>query len=84
VLVLSRKVGEKLILSDEAGMEAVISVQRMSGNRVTLGIEAPGWIKVIRGELPRRTSMEQIVAEANATPKKGHEHEPLINFDGRE
>ena len=47
MLVLSRKVGEKLIIGDNI----TIVVNRVAGNRVTIGIEAPDSVRVIRGEL---------------------------------
>lgn len=49
MLVLSRKEGEKLVIGDNI----TIVVSKISGNRVTLGIEAPKDVKVIRGELDR-------------------------------
>jgi carbon storage regulator CsrA len=48
VLVLSRKVGQHLVI----GGGIVVVVKRIAGHRVTLGIEAPGTVKIIRGELP--------------------------------
>jgi sRNA-binding carbon storage regulator CsrA len=30
----------------------VVVVKRIAGHRVTLGIEAPGTVKIVRGELP--------------------------------
>jgi carbon storage regulator len=47
MLVLSRKVGEKLIIGDSI----VVSVNRISGNRVTLGIDAPHEVRIVRQEL---------------------------------
>lgn len=47
MLVLSRKVGERLIIGDNI----VVTVNRVAGNRVTLGIEAPGDVRIVRGEL---------------------------------
>jgi carbon storage regulator len=47
MLVLSRKIGEKLVIGDNI----TVVVNRVAGNRVTLGIEAPGEIRIIRGEL---------------------------------
>lgn len=47
MLVLSRKVKEKLVIGDDV----VITVQRVAGNRVTIGIEAPPRVRVLRGEL---------------------------------
>lgn len=48
MLVLSRKVGEKIVAGD-----VTIIVTRVHGNRVTLGIEAPRDVPVLRGELPK-------------------------------
>lgn len=47
MLVLSRKIGEKLLIGDNIE----VFVSKICGNRVTLAIEAPNDIKVIRGEL---------------------------------
>ena len=47
MLVLSRKVGEKLII----GENITIVVNRVAGNRVTIGIDAPEEVRIIRGEL---------------------------------
>jgi carbon storage regulator len=58
MLVLSRKVGEKLVIGDNV----TIVVNRVAGNRVTLGIEAPPAVRVIRGELqkPREESPHNV------------------------
>jgi carbon storage regulator len=47
MLVLSRKVGEKIVVGDNV----VITINRVAGNRVTIGIEAPGEVRIVRGEL---------------------------------
>ncbi len=47
MLVLSRKVGEKLII----GGNITVVVSRIAGNRVTLAIEAPKEVRIVRGEL---------------------------------
>jgi carbon storage regulator len=47
MLVLSRKVGERLII----GGNITVVVNRVAGNRVTLGIEAPDTVRIVRGEL---------------------------------
>jgi carbon storage regulator len=47
MLVLSRKEGEKLVIGDNI----TLVVSRISGNRVTVGIEAPADVKIYRGEL---------------------------------
>ena len=47
MLVLGRKVHEKITISDNIR----ITVLRIRGNRVRLGVEAPEHVKVIREEL---------------------------------
>lgn len=81
--------GETLVLSHpQLPEDIVVSVNRLRGNRATLGVEAPDQVHVRRGELERHTAdvvrvpLADILAEAQATPKKGHEHEPVIDFDG--
>jgi carbon storage regulator CsrA len=49
VLVLSRKIGESISIGE--GIEVVVN--RISGNRVTLGIKAPANVRIVRGELDR-------------------------------
>lgn len=48
MLVLSRRVGEKIVIA-ELGIS--IDVIRLNGNSVRLGIEAPDSIRILRGEL---------------------------------
>ena len=47
MLILSRKVGERILIGD--GIEVII--QRVSGERVALGLAAPRDVKILRGEL---------------------------------
>jgi len=47
MLVLSRKLGEKLNI----GSNIVVAINRIAGNRVTLGIKAPIETRVVRAEL---------------------------------
>jgi len=64
MLVLSRKVGEKITIGDNI----TIVVNRISGNRVAIGIDAPHSIRVLRGELePFATAFDE--------PNKGKEAE---------
>ena len=49
MLVLSRKEGEKLVIGDNI----VLTVSRISGNRVAIGIEAPREVRIVLGELER-------------------------------
>ena len=47
MLVLSRKVGQKIAIGDEI----VLVVNRVAGGRVSIGIEAPDHVRIVRGEL---------------------------------
>lgn len=47
MLVLSRKVGEQIVI----GGNIVVVVNRIEGNRVSLGIQAPSDVRIIREEL---------------------------------
>jgi carbon storage regulator len=47
MLVLSRKVGDKVVIDGNITVE----VLKIQGNRITLGIVAPPNIKILRGEL---------------------------------
>ena len=52
MLVLSRKIGERIRIGNGTGANAIeVIVQRVSGDRVTLGIAAPAHVKILRGEL---------------------------------
>ena len=47
MLVLSRKAGQDIYIGDNIR----ITVNKISGNRVTIGIAAPNDVRIIRGEL---------------------------------
>jgi carbon storage regulator len=61
MLVLSRKVGESLVIADNIKLTIV----KISGNRVRLGIEAPEDVSILRGEIPRfcETPIESITID---------------------
>jgi carbon storage regulator len=65
MLVLSRKIGEKI----HVGNDITIEVRRVAGNRVTLAVDAPRNVRILRGEL-REAAVEFDSAEAE------HDHEP--------
>lgn len=72
MLVLSRKVGEKLVIGDGV----YLTVQRVAGNRVSLAIEAPQHVKIVRGELER---FVEAVNGSNAKPVATSA--PLVTVD---
>ena len=47
MLVLSRKIGEKIIIGDNI----VLTVVAIKGNQIRVGVEAPRSVSVWRGEL---------------------------------
>jgi len=57
MLVLSRKVGEKLVIDGNITVEVV----KIQGNRISLGIVAPSNVKILRGELTQSQAKAQIV-----------------------
>ena len=54
MLVLTRKLEEQIRIGDDI----IISIVRLKGNTVRIGIEAPREIRVVRGELPRHDPIE--------------------------
>ncbi len=55
MLVLSRKEGEQLLIGDDI----VLTINRINGNRVAIGIEAPRDVRILRGELERHKNTPQ-------------------------
>ena len=47
MLVLSRKVGERIHVGDNI----VLEIRRIAGNRVTVALDAPRNVRILRGEL---------------------------------
>lgn len=58
MLVLSRKVGERIAIGDDI----VLTVVRIGGNKVSVGIEAPRKLSVRRDELPPHEILEHVLA----------------------
>ena len=54
MLVLSRKVGERIWIGDEIS----ITVVRVTGGGVRIGIEAPNELPVVREELKKKLEAE--------------------------
>ncbi len=64
MLVLSRKAGERIHIGDEIFIE----VRRVAGNRVTLAVNAPREVRVLRGELLEAAkSFEETAVEPAAS-----------------
>ena len=57
MLVLSRRVGDKLVIDGNITVEVV----KIQGNRISLGIVAPSNVLILRGELTQPQVKAQIV-----------------------
>ncbi len=58
MLVLSRKAGERIRIGDNI----TIVVNRVVGSRVSVGIEAPSNVRIVRGELEFYPDEPQVVS----------------------
>lgn len=79
MLVLSRKVGEKILIGDSIA----ITVVRISGGGVRIGIEAPSDLPVVREELatdiqqPIQSKAPVVHQDSVVTPDASN-----VTFDG--
>ncbi len=67
MLVLSRKVGERIHVGDDI----ILEIRRITGNRVTLALDAPRNVRILRGELERAARefhQPQMTSPSPATP----------------
>jgi carbon storage regulator len=62
MLVLSRRESERIRLGDSI----VVTVVKLAGDRVRLGIEAPSEMRVLRGELEPRQAEPSLPLQASA------------------
>jgi carbon storage regulator len=58
MLVLSRKLNEKIVI--DGGI--VVTVVKIEGGQVRLGIEAPGHVKVFREEVLAKSERQTVAA----------------------
>lgn len=56
MLVLSRKAGQRVHIGDDI----VLEVRRVAGNRVTIALEAPRDVRILRGELQQAATEFEI------------------------
>jgi len=68
MLVLTRKPQERIHIGDNI----TITLVRVQGNTVRIGIEAPGEVRIVRGEVATRDQLELAVAEAETSAARPH------------
>ncbi|NIR47534.1 carbon storage regulator CsrA [candidate division KSB1 bacterium] len=66
MLVLTRKLGETIVIGDDI----VIKVVDIHGKQIRLGIEAPTEISIFRGEIYERIQEENKKAQKTDKPDK--------------
>lgn len=71
MLVLTRAVGERLIIGD--GAEIVLSILDVRGNQVRVGIDAPRSVAVHREEIYLRIKSGEIQSDKPAASSKKKE-----------
>jgi len=54
MLVLTRKMGEKILIGDNV----VIEIVKVQGNRVWIGLDAPVSVKILREEIADKAKKE--------------------------
>jgi len=65
VLVVSRKVGQRILIGDKI----TVTVVKVSGGGVRIGVEAPPEMSIIREELAERLrEAERLALEASQQP----------------
>lgn len=81
MLVLSRKQNQEIKIGDEV----TVTVLKVKGNTVRLGIQAPRNVRVVRGELPKLEEAQPKMAEVtivfnNSNEKLGDDCVDVVPF----
>lgn len=56
MLVLTRKIGEKILI----GNDVAVTITKIQGNRVWIGLEAPASVKILRDEVLQKAKETQL------------------------
>ena len=77
MLVLSRKTGESI----KVGENIVITINRVVGSRVSVGVEAPREVRIVRGELAPPDAFE---SKFDCHPVGRFDDLPPVRAEGNE
>jgi len=69
MLILTRRAGEAILIGDDI----TLTVLRVKGSQVRIGINAPKHVSVHREEIYERIRSEQLAAELAEEPKSPRE-----------
>lgn len=72
MLVLSRKAGERIDIGDEITIE----VRKVAGNRVTIALEAPRHLRILRSEL--KQAVHEFEVEIPEATEVAEDAEPSL------
>jgi len=67
MLILTRRVGEKLIIGDDI----IVTILSLKGNQIRVGIDAPREVKVHRQEVFDRIQKEKEREKLSVVPSTG-------------
>lgn len=56
MLVLTRKASERILIGDNV----VVTISKIQGNRVWIGLEAPESIRIVREEIAAKPQKEKV------------------------
>ncbi len=79
MLVLSRKVGERIHI----GNDIFVEVRKVAGNRVTLAINAPKSVRILRGELMEAAQAFDVLDDTGASTSEAANETVIIPSKGR-
>lgn len=79
MLVLSRKIGQSIVIDGEV----TLIVNRIDGNRVSIAIDAPRQVSVVRGELKPFADGFGDSGGGDASAADAEMPRPLTRFEAR-
>lgn len=77
MLVLTRKLNQEILI----GENVKITVLKVKGNTVRLGIEAPPEVRIVRSELPRATEAPQSAKALKAEEKSSSNNRQSVQAE---